>query len=173
MTRSTNTTRRGFLSTAGAAVAASAVVTVPALAIEADPIFAAIEAHKAAKAVFYSAISDACTLENLLPPELRQSFIDPDQTKIFETDDPRWIKNTRDYHRLSDAETDAACALVGAAPTTIAGVIALLQYANAADTDGYCWPSDLQSDDGKKTRSWQFFLIEMLAEVLPGLAVQS
>jgi hypothetical protein len=49
MTRSSNTTRRGFLSTA-AVLAASAVVTVPAGAIEADPVFAAIEAHRRADA---------------------------------------------------------------------------------------------------------------------------
>lgn len=169
-------TRRSVIAIAGGAIA-TAAATPLALASAADPIFAAIERHKAAKALFYSAISDACTLEELLPSELRQSFIDPDQTKIVETDDPRWIKNTRDYHRLSDAESDAAIALVWTAPTTMAGVIALLQYANEADTDGHCWPTDLQQDDdgGQKTRtrSWQYFLIEMLADVLPGMAVQS
>lgn len=53
-----------------------------------------------------------------------------------------------------DAESDAACALFNQAPTTMAGVLALLQYANAADTDGEGgWPRDLVSDEGKKTRS--------------------
>lgn len=48
MTRSTDTTRRGFLSTAAAALTASAVVTVPALAANPDAeIIAAGEAFEA------------------------------------------------------------------------------------------------------------------------------
>ena len=34
------------------------------------------------------------------------------------------------------------------------------QYAVSADPDGEIWPPDLQSDDGTKTRSWHYFLIE-------------
>jgi hypothetical protein len=49
------------------------------------------------------------------------------------------------------------------------GVLALLKYANAADTDGKGWPDDLQSEDDSKRRSWHYFLIEALAEVLPGM----
>ncbi len=44
-------------------------------------------------------------------------------------------------------------------------------YANAADTDGEGWPSDLCYDESDKRRSWHFFLIENLAEVLPGMMV--
>jgi hypothetical protein len=66
--------------------------------------------------------------------------------------------------------------LVSENPTTMAGVLALLAYANAADEDGEVWP-DLNEDvnDGSrpKTRSWHFFLIESLNEVLPKLAVSA
>jgi hypothetical protein len=48
-------------------------------------------------------------------------------------------------------------------------VLSLLQYANTADTDGEAWPRQLQSDDGTKARSWHYFQIEALAEVLPGM----
>ncbi len=51
----------------------------------------------------------------------------------------------------------------------MAGTIALLRYANAADKDGEAWPRELMSDDGTKTRSWHYFLIEVIAEALPGL----
>jgi hypothetical protein len=69
-----------------------------------------------------------------------------------------------------DAETDAACVLVSESPTTIAGVLALLAYANAADIDGEGWPSGLCDDEANgKTRSWHYFLIESLTKVLPGL----
>ena len=172
MTRSSDTTRRTFLSTTAAALAASATAAIPAYAgaLGADPIFAAIEVHKAAMAALIKVIDDSCPLETSLPLKQRQSFIGYGEATIVETDDPRWIKNTRDYQPASDAETDAAIALVSIVPTTIAGATALLQYATAADTDGHCWPDALQSDDGKKIRTWQFFLIEMLADVLPRLA---
>lgn len=142
---------------------------MPSQAGTPDPIFAAIDAHKVTKAAFCSVLHEASALEEAIPLTLRQSFIDPEDMLIVETDDPRWIENTRQVHRLSDAETDAACALVSVKPTTMAGVIALLQYAVAADTDGHCWPTDLQDDDGKKIRSWQHFLIEAVADTLPDL----
>ena len=116
---STNTGRRAFLSNAAsaAALAVAASITGPADALNPDPIFAAIDAHKAAMAAFISVVSEASELEELLPHDLRQSYIDPDETLIVATDDPRWIINTRNYQRLSDAETDAAIALVNIAPT--------------------------------------------------------
>src|SRR6185295_17074920 len=66
MTNSTNTTRRGFFSTA-AALAASAAVAIPAKAFGADPIFEAIEAHKAARLAFENAVSRSFALEEELP----------------------------------------------------------------------------------------------------------
>src|SRR5436305_9881870 len=57
MTNSTDNTRRGFLSTA-AALTASAAVAIPANAanaLGADPILAAIDAHKAARLAFENA----------------------------------------------------------------------------------------------------------------------
>jgi hypothetical protein len=74
-------------------------------------------------------------------------------------------------------QTAAACTLIctEATPTTMAGVMALLQHAISADTDGEMWPVDLCIDDDGKSRerTWHHFLIEMLTDVLPGLAVQS
>ena len=84
------------------------------------------------------------------------------------TDDPRWIEAERGVNRCHNVQTDAACGLINTAPATMAGVVTLLQYAIAADTDGEGWP-ELQSDDLKRSRSWQFFLIEMLADTLPGM----
>jgi hypothetical protein len=65
----------------------------------------------------------------------------------------------------------AACVLVTISPTTLAGVLALLEYANAADTDGECWPAELEDDDesSTRTRTWHFVLIERLVEALPDL----
>ena len=173
MTNSSNTTRRGFLSTA-AALAASAAVAIPANAAGAstlDPIFEAIEVHKAARLAFEHTVSRGSALDEELPGEKTRSWITVWEQTIVETDDPRWIDSVREVHRTSDAETDAACALANVAPTTMAGVVSLLQYAISIRPEQ--WPEGVQSDDDTETRPWHTFLIEMLIAVLPGMAVQS
>ena len=170
MTNSTNTTRRGFLSTAGA-LAASAAVAIPADASTPDPIFEAIEVHKAARLAFENAVSRGSALDEELPGEKTRSWITVWEQTIVETDDPRWIDSVREVHRTSDAETDAACALASIAPTTMAGVVGLLQYAITVRPEQ--WPEGVQSDDDTETRPWHYFLFEMLIAVLPGMAVQS
>jgi hypothetical protein len=173
MTSSINTTRRGFLSTAGA-LAASAAVAIPANAANAsmpDPIFEAIEAHRAARLVFENAVSRGSALEQELPREKTRSWIMVWEEEIVETDDPRWIDSIREVNRASDAATDAAYALANVAPTTMAGVVGLLQYAISISPEE--WPEGVESDDDTETRPWHTFLIEMLIAVLPGMAVQS
>jgi hypothetical protein len=170
MTNSINTTRRGFLSTA-AALAASAAVANAANALRADPIFKAIEVHKAARLAFENAVSRGSALDEELPGEKTRSWITVWEQTIVETDDPRWIESVREVHRTSDAETDAACALASIAPTTMAGVVKLLQYTISIRPDE--WPEDLQSDDDTENRPSHYSLIEMLIAVLPGMAVQS
>ena len=77
----------------------------------------------------------------------------------------------REVHRTSDAETDAACALASIAPTTMAGVVRLLQYVISIRPEE--WPEGVHSDDDTETQPWHYFLIEMLAGVLSGMAVPS
>jgi hypothetical protein len=173
MTNSTNTTRRGFLSTA-AALATSAAVAIPANAanaLRADPIFEAIEVHKAARLAFENAVSRGSALEKALPSEKTRSWITVWEQTIVETDDPRWIESVHEVHRASDVETDAARALASIAPTTMAGVVGLLQYAISIRPEN--WPEGVHSDDDSETRPWHYFLIEMLIAVLPGMVVQS
>jgi hypothetical protein len=173
MTNSTNTTRRGFLSTA-AALAASAAVAIPANAanaLGADPILATIEAHKAARLAFENAFNRSCALEQELPRDKTRSYIMVCEEEIVETDDPRWIDSVREVNRTSDAATDAAYALANVAPTTMAGVVGLLQYAISIQPEE--WPEGVESDDDTETRPWHYFLIEMLIAALPRMAVQS
>ena len=145
------------------AIAAPASTLDPANAspVGADPIFAAIEAHKAARAIVYSAIDPVEAREKHLAGEGKRGRDREGDTQLEEC--------KAALSRAFECETEAACSLVSEQPTTMAGVMALLQYAIAADTDGEGWPSDLVSDDDGKTRSWHFFLIESLAEVLPGM----
>lgn len=135
-------------------------------AIAADPIFAAIEAHKAATVALDTEIKLHSRLERELPRERRRSSVTAHGEEIVETDDPHWVESERAVWRTYEAQDDAACELVSVQATTMAGVIALLQYAADADTDGMGWPVDLQSDDGKLTRSWHYFLAESVAAAM-------
>ena len=60
---------------------------------------------------------------------------------------------------------EATLPLVDVTPTTRAGIIALLQYAVAKDTDGMGWPDDLVGDDGKR-HCWQHFMPENILKAL-------
>jgi hypothetical protein len=167
------TTRRRFLSTAvGIAAGSTALAPAnPVLAAANDPVFAAIEVHRAARLAFENAVSRGSALDEELPREKTRSWITVWEQTIVETDDPRWIDSVREVHRTSDAETDAACALASIAPTMMAGVVGLLQYAISVRPEE--WPEGVQSDDDTETRPWHTFLFEMLIAVLPGVAVQS
>jgi hypothetical protein len=150
-------------------IAAAVPVASPSIAAVNDPILEAIEAHKAARATWLEWVCRHSDLEQELPKEKRQSNIDVWEEVIIFTDDPRWIEAERELKRTSDLETDAAIVLLTVQPTTLAGILALLDYAVEADTDGVGWPDALESDDGQITRSWQVFLIEGVAEALAGL----
>ena len=161
--------RRRFLAQAGGALLLATTAEGP-LSAAADPIFPAIEAHRKAALGFKLAIDANCVLDCELPRDKRRSSVTPWEEKIVETDDPRWIKSERAIRETSDAESDAACALINVMPTTLAGVIALLQYAVSADPDGQAWPDDLLADESAKlSRPWHHFLIANLAQILPGM----
>ena len=161
--------RRSFLAQAGGALLL-ATTAQAALSASDDPIFAAIEAHRSAAFAFKEAIDANYDLECELPRNKRNSSVTAWEEKIVQSDDPRWIVSERAIRKTSDAESGAACALINVMPTTIAGVIALLQYAVSADPDGQAWPDDLVADEfAKRSRPWYHFLIANLAEVLPGM----
>jgi hypothetical protein len=167
--RSTVTRRLAMNMFVGTAIAGAAIASQSAAAAD-DPIFAAIEAHKAARATWIEWVYRHSDLEEELPQEKCKSWADMYEEKIFEMDDPRWIECERAVVRTMNAEIDAAVVLVDVRPTTQAGICALLQYAHASDTDGEAWPRELQSDDGKITRPWEYFLIESVAGALAKLS---
>jgi hypothetical protein len=176
-------TRRCFLSTAAGVAAGGAALalatTPPASAATApasplapanaapasvDPIFEAIEAHKVASAAMFVAVGVVSAREKELHADGKRRF-GPDGAEI----DAEMLKRETALEQAFDAETDAACALIDVYPTTIAGVLALLHYVTAADTDGELWPRELHSNDGSKIRPFHYFLVESLLEVLHGM----
>jgi hypothetical protein len=93
-----------------------------------DPIFAAIERHRAAEREFGDVLTEKGKLEKELPKELRRSNIDAHGEHIVETDDPRWIATERAVDKSSEKTVECSTALVETRPTTIQGLRALLRY---------------------------------------------
>ena len=154
----TPTSRRRFLSTAATLAAGGAALGLaipPALATD-DPIFAAIEQHKAAFARVIAAIDVEQAAEAATPNGMRKT-------------DERYLEAREAVSAAWEAEGDAAIELLNVYPTTMAGVMALLKYSISADRDGETWPRHLLSDDGKTGGSWHHFLIQNLTEILPGI----
>jgi hypothetical protein len=152
------TSRRRFLSAAATLAAGSAALglAIPPAAATDDPIFVAIEAHKAAFARVIAAIDVEQAAEAATPKGVRKT-------------DERYLEAGKAVGAAWETEGDAAIELVSVRPESMAGVMALLNYAISADSDGETWPRDLLSDDGETSGSWHHFLIQNLAEILPGL----
>ncbi|KWV54340.1 hypothetical protein AS156_01015 [Bradyrhizobium macuxiense] len=126
-----------------------------------DPIFAAIEAHKAANAEWDRRMEDQERLENMLD---------------HYRDDPRWIESERKIHDGRDHNDAAALNLLKVMPTTLGGVMALLQHAIDFNVDGPAFIEELNSreldsdDERDIERTGQFFLIENVARALREIA---
>jgi hypothetical protein len=132
---SVNINRRALV-----AGAASAAVAIPAAAAPMpDPIFAAIEAHRAA----WAALEKDCSqLSDEGTPEAEAEF-----------------------YRLNDAVEVAVCTLVATQPTTMAGAVVLLRHVAEHEDKGDTVDCFEDEDDGK-TKPWSYFMHQTLADAL-------
>jgi hypothetical protein len=107
-----NITRR---STVNALVGAAGLSAIPvaATAMAPDPIFAAIERHKAS----YVAFGHLLNLKDKFEDEHGRSHASPEYEEWQRRED-----------EACDAESSATAEMVATVPTTIAGVVALLRY---------------------------------------------
>jgi hypothetical protein len=103
----TNPSRRGVLAGLSLAAVPAAVGMASAFGAAHDPIFGLIEAHAAATLAHNRASEVFCAIEDASPEY-------PDAKAA--------------WHIVDDRETDARLALLTAAPTTLGGVAALLDY---------------------------------------------
>jgi len=164
-TNTSAASRRTFLAQAagaaagGAALGASLPFPVVPAAIaqsiepEADPIYAAIEAHRGAVAAHSKAVADEAALEESLPHDRQRSRITVWEETIVDSDDPLWPAALRTRSEAADTMDDMAIDLLNIAPTTAAGIEALLRYFacqeealfpdEATDDDGSTWPAEL------------------------------
>jgi hypothetical protein len=127
--KSTNTTtRRHLLSIAAGGAVAAAIPTATLTAAAIDPIYAAIEKHKAAAAVWDAAVN------------VRADFPEGPAPMT----DERWEERCRLDDAVDDARepfVDAGLDLVGTKPTTPAGIIAAINYVRIQmRTDGTYMP---------------------------------
>jgi len=171
--------RRGFLVQATAVAAAGAAIGVglplpaPIAAplqssdAEADPIFAAIEAHRKAVAAHEKAVDLEMALEESLPDDQRQTV---GKEEIVETDDPRWLAALRVVSAASNAMDDAAIDLVNIEPATVAGVEGLLRY--FADDEDNSFPDGVDRGDGSE-ETFGTYLARHAADALRKIAVRS
>lgn len=106
-----------------------------------DPIFAAIENHRAKQAALERVVALESDLEQQLPVELRQSIV---RHEPVVGDDPRWLASLTAIDDAITQEGHAADDLVDILPTTLAGVIALLEYSVELGRRGHVWQSGYQ-----------------------------
>jgi hypothetical protein len=152
--------RRGFLvQAAGVAVGgaalgaglplpASPATAVQSIDAEADPIFAAIEAHRRAVATHSEAVGTEGALEESLPDDQQRSVLTVWREEIVETDDPRWIAAIRARWATSNSMDDLAIDLLNTEPTTVTGIEALLRY--FAGQEKELFPYEVSHDDGSE-----------------------
>jgi hypothetical protein len=103
-----------------------------------DPVYAAIETHKAADRAHRDAITLTDKLQMELPRHLRQSDIRAGVSKIVETDDPRWIVAEQAEQDTCEESVSVADATMGTRPTTLQGAIAFLRHSHEF-RDNYDW----------------------------------
>jgi hypothetical protein len=162
MSKSTMTRRALVASTA--AVPAAAALSLPAIAAaEPDPIFAAIEEYQRASDEYGAAI-DA------------QAAIDRRPDGSLAIDSPDW-KNAEDrISQTCTAYTQAIRKLSQTAPTTLAGLAAVLSFVIGANDQGddllstFAEDKYKGSDDERDTCMWPFLKtvrqsVELMARV--------
>jgi hypothetical protein len=152
---------------AGLPLPASPAATAQSSAAEADPIFAAIEAHRRAVAAHGEAVDTENALEVSLPDDQSQSRITVWEETIVETDDPRWPAAGRARMAASKSMDDLAIDLLNTEPATVAGIEALLRY--FADQEQEIFPEEVSHDDGSEG-TFGAYLVRHAADALRKIA---
>jgi hypothetical protein len=124
-------TRRTFIATIATLPISAAVTTSAAATAEPDPIIAAIDLHLQARKDHHAAIDIESALEAIVETD----------------DDPRYIAAERATSAASRALDQAGVDLLNVRPTTVAGLIKLLDY--FSETDDELFPSDVFDDEGE------------------------
>jgi hypothetical protein len=152
---------------AGLPLPASPAATALGSDAEADPIFAAIEAHRRAIAAHSEAVGTEDALQASLPDDHQRSVLNVRREEIVETDDPGWIAAIRARWATSNSMDDLAIDLINTEPTTVAGIEALLRYFAGQETE--LFPYEVSHDDGSEG-PFGSYLVRHAADVLHKIA---
>lgn len=143
----TNTTRRAILAgvtAAGAmtgAAAGAAIASAVTAAAAPDPIFDLIERHRAAYRAWYAVMEVDIHLED---------------------GDPRYPAVEAEYHRTWEVSEVLACEIFATPPTTLQGLVALLEYTGSAIESGKMgFPELVELDSGKAVRWAEAMLLQV------------
>jgi hypothetical protein len=136
-----------------AALPVAVALPVPAMAVKTDPIFAAIERHKAAAAIWDAAVS------------IRGDSDESDRDETLRLDvavDEAWEPCVQAGLDLLDTE-----------PTTLAGIVAAIQYMRAQMLDdGTYMPHHLEYEgigDANETMGWIDAFLDTIASAAAAL----
>ncbi|MCC8975749.1 hypothetical protein [Bradyrhizobium brasilense] len=141
----TVTRRAGLLMIAGAAAASTLSAPTGAVDVSADPAFAAIAKHRQASADHLASI-------------YAYDWAERGTDAYYDAQDHNEV--------CCHAARDAAWELAATIPTTLAGVAAVLQYANEVEDEGDEWPdTDTIGADG-----WHYQLRQAMAAAAANLA---
>jgi hypothetical protein len=156
----TDTNRRRFLAVAaGASVAGVGALAVAGIPTSADPAFALIAAHRGAEIAHCEVIDAEAEVE----------------TKYGSYSDEVW--GARDRSGDAAHEVNVICwKLATTPPTTLAGVAAVLRFANEVEDAGLEWPdTDTLGSEGwhYQLRATMAAAIETLLAADGGKVVQS
>ena len=133
----------------------------------ADPILAAIEAHKTANAALNSCFSRKNELEEHLMDAvagIEDSMERYGQLKAMQAASPEWVASEQQIDELHYAEQEATIGLIDVKPTTLVGAAALLRHIMQYEAD-FALPEALEDEHGE-LRSWTSYLCENLADLL-------
>lgn len=174
-----STSRRAVLAGAAAlpafAIPSFAMPALAAMSAGADPIFAAIERHKTAYAEFERVVRLGGQLWDTIPAELRTRYHinDRDNAEMIANDDPAWTKYQDAWFSACDAADDQALDLLHIAPTSTAGVAALLDYAAAFEKNGAELLGEVTEEGSDDPLDGRIALMQWCADCLREIAPAS
>jgi hypothetical protein len=113
-----------------------------------DPIFALIDAHKAAVDAEREATDHLNAMEKSIPVDRQRGEIFGEVIEVS-TDDPRWTAACHLYNDACDKTYELAIDMINQPPVSVEGVAALLSYAQEFVEAGNLWPEISTDEDGK------------------------
>jgi hypothetical protein len=151
------------------AVAAVPAASLPALAAEPDPVFAAIENHKALWAEYCAVVGEEDDLAKAIPRDRHASagayHVIHRGTGVGANDDPRWTAYQDRLWAASNAADNAAWDLIDApwaVDVTPAGLGALLAHTADFISGSHQWPKSRFEEGDRLTRYYKDWVYELL-----------